>query len=415
MKFAMETHHFNYFKTILFALCMCFLVGLKQGIAQKITRCGSDEYTKIRLSKDSSMKKNLIQGYAKMQYALDHPESNKMESVITIPVVFHVLYNTSVQNISEAMINSQMNILNVDYSRMNADTSKTPNVWRNISSSTDFRFVLATKDPNGNPTNGIVRKATSNASFQFGADDERFASTGGDDAWDRDQYLNIWVVPTITSTGKDEVLGYCSPLGSDKSVDGVTVGYKFVGRNNNSAYFNLGRTVTHEVGHWLGLIHVWGTNNNSCGSSDSVADTPLVDACTPSNPGVMFMNFMDYSDDVSMNMFTKGQVARMNASVNAYRSQIKTSKGAILGIDEASVLNQIQIFPNPSSGHVKIQGALNSIRVSVYSLLGTLVYQNTLSEPQKNIDLSSEPDGCYIIKIEADNRFYTQRLMLLKP
>jgi len=256
--------------------------------------------------------------------------------VTTIPVVVHVVHNTAAQNISDAQINSQIAILNRDFRRTNADIGSVPAPFAPLASDARIQFVLATTDPNGAATNGITRTQTNRASF---TDDDQMksAATGGHDAWPADRYLNVWTVPRLTSPQGD-LLGYAQFPGGAAATDGVVILHSAFGSSGTAAApFNLGRTTTHEIGHWLNLRHIWGDDGNGCNGSDFVADTPNQAGSnfgTPAFPhvtcnngpnGDMFMNYMDYVDDVAMFMFTAGQVARMQACLDSDRATIGTT------------------------------------------------------------------------------------------
>jgi len=243
--------------------------------------------------------------------------------VITIPVVVHILYNQAEENISLAQIQSQLKVLNEDFRRTNPDKNNTPPIFQNIAADAQIEFCLANVDPNGYETSGITRTYTSRTEFQTD-DAMMFAQTGGKDAWPSSDYLNIWVCNLSGA-----VLGYAQFPGGNAATDGVVVDYSFFGTIGTvAAPFEGGRTATHEVGHWLNLRHVWG--DGSCIVDDRVDDTPLsgqpnYEGSPCSFPGVnscseivndqpdMFQNFMDYADDVCMNLFTLGQKSRMRA------------------------------------------------------------------------------------------------------
>ena len=236
--------------------------------------------------------------------------ANNQNPVVTIPVVFHVVYRTSTENISDAQIQSQLDILNEDFRRLNADAD---NTWPQAAD-TQIEFCLASFDPQGNPSTGILRVPTTVNGF--GTNDAvKFSSQGGSDAWPRDEYLNFWVC----NIGGG-ILGYAQFPGGSASTDGVVCGYQYTGNiGTATAPFNLGRTATHEVGHWLNLRHIWG--DGACGASDFVDDTPDSDGpnygCAIGNVACstvdMVQNYMDYSDDACMNLFTQGQTDRMLA------------------------------------------------------------------------------------------------------
>lgn len=264
--------------------------------------------------------------------------------VYNIPVVVHVLWNTAAQNISDAQIQTQIDVLNRDYQLLNADTGSVPAAFKSFVADCQIQFCLAKRDPNGVATTGILRKQTTKTSFSADNDDAKSSTTGGDNAWAATKYLNLWVVPDITSAGQSGILGYAQFPGGAAATDGVVIGYKYFGTTGTVvAPFNKGRTATHEVGHWLNLRHIWG-DEAACAADDLVNDTPLQadknfgcpafplrDACTTSGNGVMFMNYMDYTDDGCMYMFTNGQKSRMYGVLAAggARASITTSDGCV--------------------------------------------------------------------------------------
>ena len=256
--------------------------------------------------------------------------------IIIIPVVVHVLHRGESEgtgrNISLAQIQSQIDVLNEDFRRLNADRVNTPAPFVPVASDYNFEFGLACQDPNGNTTNGVVRRQTNKNSFTYislgGRPDEnamgiKMTNISGSDPWPTNNYLNIWVCDF-----GDGTLGYATfpaDFATSPNVDGVVIDFTAFGRTGNvSPPFHLGRTATHEVGHWLNLRHING--DAKCGD-DFVGDTPqqrvLNFGCPgfphPSNcpgngaNGDMFMNYMDYTDDGCMNIYTNGQRLRGRA------------------------------------------------------------------------------------------------------
>ena len=253
------------------------------------------------------------------QHTHDHIQTGGVQEriVVTIPVVVNVVYNTTAENISDAQVLSQIAILNEDFRKLNADVANTPSVFAGVVADCEINFCLATRDPNGNATTGIRRQSTTVTAFSSN-DAVKYTAQGGLDAWSRDQYLNLWVCDL--SGG---LLGYAQFPGGAAATDGVVCDYQYVGNvGAATAPFNKGRTATHEVGHWLNLRHIWG--DATCGS-DLVSDTPThntsnggcptyphLSTCS-GTPVEMTMNYMDYTDDACMYMFTAGQKARMQA------------------------------------------------------------------------------------------------------
>ncbi|MCB0555770.1 MAG: zinc metalloprotease, partial [Phaeodactylibacter sp.] len=288
------------------------------------------------LDPSRALKLQEIEEHAK-QY-LANPE-RAVNGVITIPVVVHVVYNTTAENVSDAQIQSQITVLNEDFRRLNADASNTPSLFASVAADAEIQFCLASVDPSGNPTNGITRTPTSVTAFSTN-DNVKFNSSGGKNAWPAGSYLNLWVCDI--SGG---ILGYAQFPGGAAATDGVVIDYAYFGTiGTATAPFNLGRTATHEVGHWLNLRHIWGDGN--CSVDDFVSDTPTAGApnytgapCTFPGPNScnsgagdqpdMFQNYMDYSDDGCMNLYTQGQKTRMRAlfDTGGARASLLTSNG----------------------------------------------------------------------------------------
>lgn len=260
----------------------------------------------------------------------------KHRAIIKIPVVVHVIYNTAVQNISDAQINSQISVLNQDFRKLNADYTNIPSSFQTLGADCEIEFCLAQQTPSGTATTGIIRVPTAVTGF---VDDNKmkFTAQGGDDAWDATKYLNIWVCKFNGS-----LLGYAQFPGGPAITDGVAIQYTAFGTvGTATAPFNKGRTATHEVGHWLNLFHIWGDDGTGCVGSDLVNDTPnQADenygcptfpqiSCTNGPNGDLFMNYMDYTNDACMYMFTTGQKGRMTAlfSTGGIRASLLTSIG----------------------------------------------------------------------------------------
>ena len=251
-----------------------------------------------------------------------------MRRVVKIPTVVHVVYKRNADNISKQQIKSQITVLNRDFRAKNQDKSKVPAPWKGLVGDSKIEFQLAKRDPAGKATDGITRTKTNVTAF--GSDDSvKKASKGGVAAWPTDRYLNIWVCRLAGN-----LLGYAQFPGGPKSTDGVVILSTAFGNTGTAkAPFNLGRTATHEVGHWLNLRHIWG-DEDGCSGSDKCSDTPNAagpNTGKPSFPhitcnngpnGDMFCNYMDYVYDAAMFMFTDGQVGRMNAALAGPRSGV---------------------------------------------------------------------------------------------
>lgn len=324
-------------------------------------RCSTTEHMDDLLQKDPNLEFRMLQGEKRIrEWIKSHPDWRLKETGgATIPVVVHVVYNSAAQNISDTQIFSQIDALNEDFSRTNSDTTNTPIPFKPVASATPYQFCLAQQDPIGAPTNGIERRQTTVSSFSSNDDIKHYA-TGGLDAWDPTRYFNIWV-----GYLGPFLLGYAEfPTSTPSSTYGVVITYDAFGRVGTvSSPFDLGRTTSHEIGHCMDLYHIWGDDGGACSGSDSCNDTPdqadatsgcavfpFTDGCTPGGSGIMFMNYMDYSDDACLNMFTEDQVSRMVASIQTFYPGLLTSNGCTpptLFANDAGI-NYIQ-SPNAAS------------------------------------------------------------------
>jgi hypothetical protein len=351
------------------------------------------------------------------------------DEVIIIPVVVHVLYNTQQQNISDAQILSQINSLNQDYRRQNADTANTPQAFKKVAADVRIQFCLAKVDPQGYYTTGIVRKYTKAEFFQ-NDDKMKFSSQGGDDAWDATKYLNLWVCNLFNLT-----LGYGVLPGSPLEKDGVVIKYNVFGTVGTLlAPYNKGRTATHEIGHWLGLKHLWG--DSSCGD-DGIADTPPQQAanygcssfphlsqCSINSYGDMFMNFMDFSNDACMNVFTQGQKAEMrslfalggprNSFLNSTACDSSNAAAGPLPKPVDSVL-KITIYPNPFNNVVHVTANQDKEIVGkvlkLYSITGKLYLKQTIESANTVVNVNNLPSGIYILKIQGKNEEHVYKVV----
>jgi len=287
-------------------------------LASAQRNCGAMEVLDRQLREDPAMQErmNAIENHT--QQFVQNPGAQD-RVVVTIPVVVNVVYFNGTQNISDAQIQTQIDVLNADFRLLNADQSLIPPLFQGLKADSEVNFCLATRDPSGNATTGIRRRQTTVNGF--GTNDAvKYDANGGINAWDRNSYLNLWICDL--SGG---LLGYAQFPGGPAATDGVVCDFAYVGTiGTATSPFNLGRTATHEVGHWLNLRHIWGDAN--CGS-DLVSDTPVHNTSNggcpafPHNstcsgaPIEMTMNYMDYTDDACMYMFSLGQKARMQAVI----------------------------------------------------------------------------------------------------
>jgi len=401
-------------------LCLNFITAFTQ------RACFSFEYQEQEIKRDPLLAQRIAAIDAFSRNSLNKEILNSINSgdagaipVIKIPVVVHILYNKPDQNISEAQIRSQLEVLNKDFRRKNLDVINTPTSFQNLAADCIIEFELANVDPHGKITSGIIRKQTGVASF--GSDDRiKFSSQGGDDAWDADRYLNIWV--GNTSTG---LLGYSSVVGITKSKDGIVIKNTAFGTTGTATFpYNKGRTTTHEVGHWLGLRHIWG--DQYCGN-DWVDDTPpqqgpsrgcpsgtVVSCGNAGAGGNMYMNYMDLTADECMNMFTLGQREKMRSLFlpGGARNALLSSNGCSgegvpdeIPTNNDSVTAHFKAYPNPAFQNVVIDLAgdetLIGKTLSLYNHLGQRVAQTIIRGTMVSLNVSNFKEGFYFVRIDG--------------
>jgi Pregnancy-associated plasma protein-A/Secretion system C-terminal sorting domain len=266
-------------------------------------------------------------------YRLSSTQNGNRTSV-TVPVVFHIVINNQ-SLVTDAQILAQLDTLNKDYAGLNGDSVNVPSWFKPFFGQSGIQFCLAKQTPGGDPTSGIERTTTSQTSFTNTDNGVKHAASGGADIWDPSSYLNIWICPL--SNG---LLGYGTfPNTGNENEQGVVVEYRSIPAGSYTIY-NGGKTLTHEIGHYFNLYHIWGDDNGACTGTDFIDDTPnqansnstcltgiVTDNCTATGNGIMYQNYMDYTYDNCLVMFTVQQVARMESALVAYRSSLLTSTG----------------------------------------------------------------------------------------
>jgi hypothetical protein len=411
-------------RTLLFGICI--LIG-SSVFAQRA--CNSSTYVAQQKSIDPNFaaRINSIENFIQRQGSVATRENTETVTVIRIPVVVHVLYKTTAQNISDEQIKSQIDALNRDFRRKNGDSVNTPARFKDVAADIPVEFYLATADPKGRATDGIVRKAT-NVTYWAMDDKIKFSAQGGDDAWDTRYYLNFWVGSMVG------VLGYSSTPGGPTEKDGIVVNTMAFGTINVNAPYHMGRTVVHETGHWLGLKHIWG--DQYCGD-DLVNDTPkqgnftagcpssFRSSCTNGTQGDMYMNYMDFTDDACMNMFTRGQKERMLALFKdgGPRNAMLSSKGLNKPwtvdapvVEIPTVNTQFKCYPNPARSEVVLNFEFNNewmgMTVYLVNMNGVVLSEILVSDKTKKISIAGLKPGVYFI--QGDNGHLKIREKLIK-
>ncbi len=420
----------------LIGLSMLFLGLLGTAQAQQAERCGHQHALDRLYERQPDARASVQAAEQAVEAYLQQPQAQLRveEDIIYIPTVVHVVYKTAVQNISDEQVFSQIDVLNEDFARLNVDWTSLRADFTSLAADTRIQFCLAEKNPLGVPSNGIVRKETGKNSFNdsdtMGWDGVKMADYGGSDAWPRNDYLNIWVCNLDPTSG---VLGYAYPPGVASWQDGVVINFRFFGRVGVlTPPFNRGRTTTHEVGHWLGLRHIWG--DGGCGIDDGIDDTPAAGGpnfgcplATTASCGSLDLweNFMDYTDDRCMVMFTEGQGDRMRAILNSVRSTIPVSPKCYFNtaIEEipGQFMEDLLLYPNPLSGQ-SLQLSWTATQTSAEALIrvfdatGRMVA--SMVEPSGSgtaqLALSGLPNGIYMLQLSQDGRDQVKRFVIAR-
>jgi hypothetical protein len=380
--------------------------------------CGSVHAMQTQLQKDPTMAARLQAIETQTANFVNNYVDKKTRGVAVIPVVVHVLHNgESVgvgANISQVQILSQISAMNEDFRKLNTDTLAANHPFNSATADCEIQFCLATLTPDNLPTSGITRH---NIGVNSISDDDVDLNVKPQTIWDPTKYLNVWVC-NVTSAGG--ILGYATSPGGDPSLDGVVILTTAFGYTGNVvAPYDNARTTVHEVGHWLNLRHIWG--DNTC-ATDFVADTkPAQDAnygcptfphnanvCTGTDAnGEMYMNYMDYVNDACMVMFTKGQKARMLATLNGARASLAASTGCGLNVaisNTKSALSSVSIYPNPVINNVEIQVPLSTTpyTIEIINIDGKICKKYTGIELDGIVSLKVEnlANGFYIVRIK---------------
>ena len=385
------------------------------------------------------------------------------DTIYRIPVVVHIIYKTPQQNIDDSLVYNQIEVLNLDFRRMNPDTVETRDEFKPLGADAGIEFFLAEVDPNGNPTTGITRTQTNEDNFApslfgGGLDNVKSSVSGGVDAWDTERYLNIWVCNLQDpSSFLGAVLGFAYPpdgapnwpinmLAAAPEYHGVVVHFSVFGRNNPLAtgqiasFAGEGRTAVHEVGHYLGLRHIWGdgllgilTGTPDCSADDGIEDTPnsgnnsqvagcdinkntCIDTVGVDLPD-MFENYMDYSREGCQNIFTHGQVSIMRAMLATARKELPEIVLLYSGVSDNALKGiEIEVYPNPSTGILEVNfhpkpAGMRSL--SIFNILGYEM-ERLPAAPMQNmrIDMSYFPRGVYFLRVDYQTGSTTKKVIL---
>ncbi len=441
-------------------LFICLLLSATT-IAQE--KCGTEVLAKKLAAQDPTFQQHLNE--VKQGVKNNTKTLQKATQLHAIPVVFHIVLNTNQQlllggadGIKQRII-SQLEVLNQDFNAENGDRDQIPGDFLPLFGDAGVHFALARQAPDGSPTDGFHIITTNQLGFLseggtgsgFGFSNAKYSTTGGVNAWDPTSYLNIWVINPIIATGNNSVLlGLAIPYffvennSAPRTEMGVILHYQAFGKRNGlgDRYIkgaDLGRTLTHEVGHMFNLFHVWGDDDGKCpfngGDDDGVADTPpqgyptsgcpstypVVDGCTKTSPGIMYMNFMDYTDDRCVYMFSKGQVERVQQTLQPGEAMFSLTQHPDLlvppPIGQGTVTNKVTIYPNPADDVVNILYERKTSDVKgmyVVDLLGQVVASQEVTEQSSyyHFNLSGVQTGFYILVIDRGSDKEVIKLMV---
>ncbi len=394
---------------------------------------------------------------------LQRTAAQKTTAVKEIPIVFHIVLDQNQINqlggtngIIER-VQSQLEVLNKDFNAANADSLTIPAAFKSLYGNAGIKFSLAHKAPDGNYSPGYEIITTTKSGFDiqngttgtgYYCSDAKFTSSGGADAWDTKKYINVWIL-NITPIGIGGVgTPPPYPIYGGTSIfpwneQGIVISYMAFGkRTNSSQFFPLnaavaGRTLVHEMGHFFNLFHPFGMStmdNKTCTDDDGVNDTPLesaptqsicpsfplLDTCSKTFPGVMFMNHMDYSADTCRTMFTKEQAARMNVELagGGYREQLGNDPGLIhwwpSSVNNVVDNNDVAIYPNPATNSCTINCNNNTAKsIEFINNLGQVVYTiiPAANETIVHAELNNLAKGVYVIKCTFNNTINTTKLL----
>lgn len=440
-------------KNLIFTLSL--VLSIANLVHAQIDKCGHADYMEILDQEIPNYKEQVAATFekykAKSQSRLEI-QSAQRRSENTVQVVFHVVYNDDAENLPDSVILYQLDQLNKDFNRLNEDSINTRDIFQPIAGSMDIEFVLASTDPEGNPTTGINRVFTEDDNFldnffDGNAHDMKFNSLGGTDSWDADRFINVWICDLALGS-IPFIAGYATlpfELTNDtintaeqyKTVDGIVLHYQYVGPNNPTAGVlaggigDGGRTLTHEMGHFLGLLHIWGEGD--CSVDDGHEDTPpmanattvtinqsdpiqdcsmeldSIDSCTDDLLPDMWENYMDYIDQKCQNMFTEEQTAFMTEILNGPRSSLLEELPTSIS-ETSNVANDQFFYPNPATNIIALKTEFQqNSGVQVFDMKGNLL----LTSRENAIDLSIISAGAYILKLKTDDQVFVNRLIKL--
>lgn len=435
-------------RTYKIVICILAAIMCTTYTHAQFKRCGITEGYIALFEKDLAFK---TQFYTNQQHIIPSRQLLNARNTplqATIPVVVHVVLNDVNQaKITDAVIQKQINFLTTCFQGLNADTSRIPLFFKSRFAKGKLVFTLAKTDPEGNPTNGIVRVVRDNSFSLTTVDNAKQTETGGSTGWDATKYYNIWVTFFI-----DNLLGISVFPGDPRPLNlhGTVVDYRVFGIKEQYQLprYNNGKTLVHETGHFFNLIHIWGDDNGRCDGTDFANappeqdDTPnqtketngnpdiagtgkviKTDMCSPNkDTGIMYQNYMDYTDDVALVMFTNGQFDRMEAALSTSPDRRLLLQSTTYLPPPPFVIDAAKgysITPNPFNNTVTIrlqQPTVPLQRVEFVSTDGQIVqrafYESGTTQSILNFNLPSISKGVYIVVLKfSDGRKVSEKII----
>ncbi len=433
----------NKSKKILLFISGWILLHTIDANSQDFNRCGYDHLLQ-KIEQENPNIKDIIDNT--FQSAIRYKEKSKYrDETLEIPVVVHIVYQNMTQEISKKRILDVINRLNEDFSQKNKNAENIRGVFNSVVGNPEIHFNLK-----------AIRRVQTSSVFVFDADQGKFpdnvkeSSKGGSDAINPDRFMNIWVC----NIRGGSLLGYsyppaCAPhwpAGSTapySKLDGVVIYYKAF--NINTTYkipgrnINIdGRTLTHEVGHYLGLRHIWGDGSSvSLGVADCIADDGLSDTPNQGLPSDnnckytqntctdivqdkpdMIENYMDYSDELCMSTFTKDQIKVMRSVLMNCRKTLLDTTDVILPSD-TTITEKAVLFPNPNMGDFYVElhfTDFTDVNMFLYNNLGQVVVpaKFDVNGNYLSFDINNLPNGIYFLKLEFGHSRVVKRLVLAR-
>lgn len=410
---------------------------------QAIHKCGYSYVHNVVAARFPEVRTAQVQSMAKQTAG---------DAEVTIPVVFHVvLTDNQLKQLGGAAfipryIDSQVAIINRDFNAQNKDSVLIPDAFKPLFGNARIGFALAHTAPDGSATPGYEVRTTIQPGFNLGENtygskmafsDAKYNASGGLDAWDPSTYLNIWIIDAMDNNVGTDILGLTIPPSFVYTTQfpaaelGIVLSYTpWIGSLVNFK----GRTLTHELGHYFELRHIWGDDDGKCpdngGQDDGIGDTPpqshetygcpafpKYDACTPAGSGIMFMNYMDYTNDNCQHLFTKEQAARMRGEIAPSANSYGLTQHPAILTAPSGAENSFVIYPNPGDGHIYIRfnytsSGVKGIRIT--DMAGRVLARQDVTEQQGfyYFDISQAGSGVYFVLLDTQGGKVVQKVVV---